>query len=381
MRSKGRSAAWLILLSMAGSYLFAQSRSSAQGASRKTSSVLAKPSPAKLLDSNQGLAILGAALETKHPGRPGADCSHLVHTIYEKAGFPYTYVPSSDLYVGTDEFRRVAQPQAGDLVVWLGHAGIVVSPSQHTFYSALRSGLGVQPYDSAYWKRRGRPHFLRYVGETAPPLLTASNRGPSLKPAGLRRGDSHEPILATAGAGTPEDSEENDWDASPDAPPATMPSIPSVVNVQSARPKPEQVRTALLQEFQDAGEALVERDVLKLYPALVAFDHFEVKKIQLKGDHGWAEIQISEPSLISNSVGHAKKNPKVQRWNLHRQGADAWELMLPTDAIYVPREVAVHLMAHQLAALTDADASTSNSDDKARLARWLDVLLAESPAR
>jgi hypothetical protein len=116
-----------------------------------------------------------------------------------------------------------------------------------------------------------------------------------------------------------------------------MPSIPSVVNVQSVRPKPEQVRTALLQEFQDAGEALVERDVLKLYPSLVAFDHFEVKKIQLKGDHGWAEIQISEPSLISNSVGHAKKYPKVQRWNLHRQGADVWELTLPTDAI-CPRE-------------------------------------------
>jgi cell wall-associated NlpC family hydrolase len=129
-----------MLLSMASSCLFAQSRPSAQSASRKTSYVPAKPPAAKLLDSNQGLAILGAALETKHPGRPGADCSHLVHTIYEKAGFPYTYVPSSDLYVGTDEFRRVAQPQAGDLVVWLGHAGIV-SPSTHS----ARPGLSAAP--------------------------------------------------------------------------------------------------------------------------------------------------------------------------------------------------------------------------------------------
>src|SRR6266545_787762 len=209
MRSKGRSAAWLILLSMAGScLLLAQSHPSLQGASRKTSSIPAKPPAAKLLDSNQGLAILGAALETKHPGRPGADCSHLVHAIYEKAGFPYTYASSSDLYVGTDDFHRVAQPQAGDLVVWLGHAGIVVNPGQHTFYSALRSGLGVQAYDSAYWKRRGRPHFFRYVRETAPPLLTASNRGPTLKPAGLRNGGSHESILTTTGTSAPEESED-----------------------------------------------------------------------------------------------------------------------------------------------------------------------------
>jgi cell wall-associated NlpC family hydrolase len=109
-----------------------------------------------LVNPEQGLAILGAALATKHPGRAGADCSHLVHAIYEKAGFPYTYVPSGDLFVGTDEFRRVAEPQAGDLVVWLGHAGIVVNPREHTFYSALRSGLLVQEYDSPYWKRRGR---------------------------------------------------------------------------------------------------------------------------------------------------------------------------------------------------------------------------------
>ena len=101
----------------------------------------------------------------------------------------------------------------------------------------------------------------------------------------------------------------------------------------------------------------------------------------MKGDQGWAEVHISEPSLITSAGGHAKKYPKVQRWNLRRQSADVWELTLPADAIYVPREVAVHLMAHQLAALTDADSSNSNSDDKARLARWLDVLLAESPAR
>src|SRR5215469_3674587 len=53
-----------------------------------------------LLDLDDGLAILGAALESRHKAERRSDCSHLVHSIYEKAGFPYTYAPSSDLYAG-----------------------------------------------------------------------------------------------------------------------------------------------------------------------------------------------------------------------------------------------------------------------------------------
>lgn len=375
MRSKGRSAVCLVLMSMAGSCLsFTQGRPNPQGTSHQ-SSLPAKAPAGQLLDSEQGLAILGAALETKHPGHAGADCSHLVHAIYEKAGFSYTYTPSADLYVGTDEFRRVTQPQAGDLVVWLGHAGIVVNPREHTFYSALRSGLRVQAYDSPYWKRRGRPHFLRYVREIAPPVLTASNRGPSLKPAGLRNGGSRESMPAKS---VPASTGEVDDPTSEDLP-GTIPTVPSVVNIESARPRTDEVRIVLLQQFQEASEALAERDILKLYPSLVAFNQFEVKKVQVKGDKGWVEIHISEPSLISSAGGRAKKYSKVQRWNLHRQSADVWELALPVDAIYLPREMAVRLMAHQLATLTDADSSSnSSSDDKARLARWLNVLLAES---
>lgn len=375
MRSKGRSAVCLVLMSMAGSCLsFAQGRPNPQGTSHQ-SSPPAKAPAGQLLDSEQGLAILGAALETKHPGHAGADCSHLVHAIYERAGFSYTYTPSADLYVGTDEFRRVTQPQAGDLVVWLGHAGIVVNPREHTFYSALRSGLRVQAYDSPYWKRRGRPHFLRYVRETAPPVLTASNRGPSLKPAGLRNGESRESMPAKS---VPASTGEVDDSTSEDLP-GTIPTVPSVVNIESVRPRTDEVRIVLLQQFQEASEALAERDILKLYPSLVAFNQFEVKKVQVKGDRGWVEIHISEPSLISSAGGRAKKYSKVQRWNLHRQSADVWELALPVDAIYLPREMAVRLMAHQLATLTDADSSSnSSSDDKASLARWLNVLLAES---
>src|SRR5215471_14232588 len=88
----------------------------------------------RLLTTNDGLAILSAALESRHRPSANPHCSHLVHAIYEKAGYPYVYQRSSDLYAGVPEFRRVQHPQPGDLIVWRGHAGIVIDPLQHTFF-------------------------------------------------------------------------------------------------------------------------------------------------------------------------------------------------------------------------------------------------------
>jgi cell wall-associated NlpC family hydrolase len=129
------------------------------------------------LTRREGLTILRVALDSRHHAR-SFDCSHLVHALYDRAGFPYDYAPSSDLYVGIEDFRRVAHPQPGDLAVWPGHAGIVVNAAQHSFFSMLSSGPGVDFYDSPYWKQRGRPRFFRYL-ETAPTgVLSSSLRGP-----------------------------------------------------------------------------------------------------------------------------------------------------------------------------------------------------------
>jgi hypothetical protein len=92
------------------------------------------------------------------------DCSHFVQYLYEQAGLYYGYAPSRTLYDGMEGFKRVAHPRPGDLIVWRGHVGIVVDPEETTFLSALRSGVKVSSYQSHYWQRRGKPHFLRYVG-------------------------------------------------------------------------------------------------------------------------------------------------------------------------------------------------------------------------
>jgi NlpC/P60 family len=114
---------------------------------------------------NQGdrQAVIAAALASRKHRYGEHDCSHLVHAIYQRAGFPYTYAPSDDLYDGVQGFQRVSHPQAADLVVWHGHVGIVLRPSQHAFFSFLSAGPGVDDYYSRYWRSRGEARFYRYI--------------------------------------------------------------------------------------------------------------------------------------------------------------------------------------------------------------------------
>ena len=98
------------------------------------------------------------------------DCSHFVNSLFGAIGLTYEYQPSRVLYRGTGAFRRTYRPAVGDLIVWPGHVGIVVDPEEKTFVSALRTGVKVATYTSRYWKRRGRPRFLRYRLSVTPTI-------------------------------------------------------------------------------------------------------------------------------------------------------------------------------------------------------------------
>jgi len=139
----------------------------------------------RTLTPDDGLAVISAALDSKVPRYSEHDCSHLVHAIYERAGFPYTYADSDDLYAGVEGFQRVIHPQPGDLIVWHGHAGIVVRPSRHVFFSFKTAGPGTDDYRAPYWIGRGQPRFYRYVkNDPCPGCNPASARlrqGPDAK--------------------------------------------------------------------------------------------------------------------------------------------------------------------------------------------------------
>lgn len=137
-----------------------------QGTGSSSAAVPAVKTPstrARTLSKNDRSSLIAVALRSKTPRQAERDCSHLVHSIYERAGFPYPYADSEDLYSGARGFRRVDHPQPADLVVWHGHVGIVLRPSGHQFFSFLSKGPGIDDYRSHYWKSRGQPRFYRYV--------------------------------------------------------------------------------------------------------------------------------------------------------------------------------------------------------------------------
>src|SRR5262249_56848515 len=118
---------------------------------------------------DEGEAIVQAAWELRRGLAPKPDCSHFVRAVYARAGFDYEYATSNEIFDGIDSFRRVQEPQPGDLIVWQGHIGIVVDPDEHSFYSSVLSGFAIEDYHSAQWEKRGPLRFYRYLVDVEVP--------------------------------------------------------------------------------------------------------------------------------------------------------------------------------------------------------------------
>src|SRR5215470_4684929 len=149
----------------------------------------AETSGRRAISRTEGRKILATIPAIDVQSEPETDCSHLVHDVYEQAGFPYEYVSSRELYIGSTNFTRVRVPQGGDLVVWRGHVGIVIDPQQHSFFSFVSSGPDTQFYDSPYWRSRGIARFFRYVTDKplhADRTLEAADQ-PDRKPLQVQR--------------------------------------------------------------------------------------------------------------------------------------------------------------------------------------------------
>ena len=332
---------------------------------------------ARPLTLDEGLAIIGAALDSRHHKAFSSDCSHFVHGLYQRAGFHYAYAPSSDLYAGVGEFRRVTHPQPGDLAVWRGHSGIVVNPAQHSFFSLLRSGPGVDSYDSPYWKRKGRPRFFRYVKTVPGRALSSSTRTASLRPSSLEDAEPHQ---APTGDQEPEISEgaasERTSPASRVADPALDAMTPRVAVVNSIHPKPDRLAEAFIRACTEAEPNLRGRDLFHSAQRVIVFDHFTVKKVHVSGSQDWVDVQIDELAALTGGTGETHKHSERQRWVLTRRDKTTWELTPPRDVIYLPQPIAVRLLARQLAQLTEnSPTPASRTKEDAELARVLDTLL------
>jgi len=343
----------------------------------------------RLLTSEEGAAVANAVREYERQARGKLDCSHLVHQIYLVAGLDYPYASSFDLYAGSENFRRVKNPQAGDLIVWPGHVGIVLDPAQHTFYSSVQSGLQAELYDGPYWRARGRLRFYRYA--------TESPGSPALVVAQAASRVREIPLLHIAAPATEEGSHDitsaskQPRKAASDATvrvvgtttaaaAATAVEIPPSILVATGQKQPthEEIAEAISELSNTAGNVLRGDDPLKPRLPVVFIDHFEVERTEIKRGHGWAYLRIDSRVSIDGERATLKPRREQTRWELRRTKS-GWVALTPMERVYVPRDVAVRIFAEQLAQLTQAD-GTSNREDRtvrnqAQLATLLDDLL------
>jgi hypothetical protein len=350
-----------------------------------------KASPAaRLVTAKQGRAIVDAAVDLD-PSTPGAqDCSHLVHQIYSLAGYEYSYANSFELYAGHQKFRRVRNPQAGDLVAWPGHVGIVLEPRQHTFYSLVRSGLQAEDYQGPYWRSRGKPRFYRYVAGIAGRVESAETKqaSPPRTPATAQNGNAlaiaerDEPEPTSSKQAVQEASERTPVMAARNARAgesarASMPSS-ILISAEQLKPTADEVASAISEFGNVAANELQTDEPLRLHQPVVIFDQLRVERVEIKRDKGWAHLEIeSHVRITGDGADFRRRNEKV-RWEL-RRSEKGWTAVAPGEARYVSRDAAVRMLAAQLAQLAESDAATRHDDaligQEARIVNLLSALL------
>jgi hypothetical protein len=345
----------------------------------------------RLLTVEQGRSIVDVAWQQDTPESGMRDCSHAVHQIYANAGFEYPYASSFEIYAGNENFERVKNPHAGDLIAWPGHVGIVVDPLQHSFYSLVRTGMESQDYESAYWRSRGRPRFYRYKVESRG-LVTAGNS------AGASR-DSNGPTrrveeTAVGERTTVENRSSNrppttasEKSAAIYGPPAPLEKpgsknaeaafeIPASVIVTAGNKPPtrEEVAEGISELSDVLGSALRTDNPVKNQRPVVIVEQFNVERVDVKHDHGWARLVVDSKVFIRGGATQVKPRREKIRWELRRTES-GWEAVTPTDRTYVAHDVAVKNLAADLARLAESDAAAKHEQAVLRLESQLAGLL------
>jgi hypothetical protein len=255
----------------------------------------------RLLTQREGGIIVNAAWERERQTGRRPDCSHLVHEVYTLAGYPYPYADSFELYAGMRSFVRVPKPQAGDLVVWRGHVGIVVDPRERSFYSSVRSGLRAEFYDAPQWRARGPARFYRYASATRGNVTLANERLPQITKEPVRV-ITAPPVensrQSSPGAAEPiTEGADSTTAVTPDLElPSSGPTfeIPSSILVVSSQDKPTQaeIADAVSELNNGTGDALREETISQLGRKVIIYDDLSIDRAEFRGKRGSARARI-----------------------------------------------------------------------------------------
>ncbi len=326
----------------------------------------------RLLNVPEGRAIVSAAMEQDQVASGAHDCSHVVHQIYVDAGFEYPYASSFELYAGNENFARVRHPQPGDLIAWPGHVGIVLEPAEHSFYSLVSTGLEPQNYEGPYWRSRGTPRFYRYKVENV--ALTTATKAPASSRASNSVGPRDSGTLvedrSAAEAAASNRPPKKASAVVRDAPAVPAPKVTNakyeiarsiVIAPKNKQPTKAEVAQGISELSSGAGNVLRGDDPARLEVPVVIFEGFQVERLELKRDHGWAHLLVdSRATIAGGEAAYTRKREKVL-WELHR-ASSGWEAITPMDRTYVPQDVAVRNLAAQLARVTEAESSAAQRE-------------------
>lgn len=321
----------------------------------------------KLLSRQDGQALADFALLYGPGVRPRPDCSHLVYMLYSRAGLDYPYEDSRNLHRGAPDFARVKSPQPGDLVVWPGHVGIVVSPRHKTFLSSVRSGIITESWTNDYWSARGRPRFFRYVVGPQTDLAVLE---------GLNKRRDREVATASARPAPPGEGprvirEQADPIAPSDGSSDSSQKLPSTIAVIRQRSKPEKadIAVAFRQAGADLARGLSNGEVLDPERPVSIIERMEVKQLKISHDQGFVRLKLVETLTLD----HGKTLPglTIERELAldHRDGA--WQISDPTERLFIPRDKAIEVLESQLQLILEHDSAAS---EKRSIVKALNIL-------
>jgi len=341
----------------------------------------------------QGQALADFALHSGPRVRPKPDCSHLVHLLYARAGLIYPYEDSRVLYRGIAGFERVKTPQPGDLAVWLGHVGIVLSPEDKTFLSSVRSGIITETWTAAHWKRRGRPRFLRYrISEATNVTLLAAimdrNTVSPLDSAGYTSSSAERPQISVE---QPADVQQSAPEVAAETranveTPAQQPhgflqddsadarSIVATIH-QRSTPSKRQVAVAITESCNARARRLIDGETVDLDHPLSVFDQLEVTRLQIKHESGTVTLQMSE--TVSQEAGKIlQARNAVRELTIVRHSDGIWVISDPRGRTYIPQSQALEVFERQAALFL---ARAPNSTSTRTVVKALDRIYDQQP--
>jgi hypothetical protein len=139
--------------------------------------------------------------------------------------------------------------------------------------------------------------------------------------------------------------------------------LPSHIMVVAAanHPTSEEVGEAISEFNSGSGTLLRDWPQADSERIVVVYDQLSVERIEFKRDHGLVDVDVDGRLSIGSKGLEGKRHREKQRWEL-RHTLQGWQLLAPSNRAYVPRDVAVHIMARRLEFLTQNGVTSDDLD-------------------